>query len=81
MLMANHPNRSGSSPARNPAPQEVKDARGEAELTQSQAADLVFVTLNAWQRWEAGDSRMPPAAWWLFRLRTKQAKLSDLPAD
>lgn len=81
MSMANHPNRSPASPARNPAPDEVLTARQTAGLTQTQAAHLVFVTLNAWQRWESADARMPPAAWWLFRLRTGQAKLSDLPSD
>lgn len=75
-----HPNRSklNPSPARNPKPEEVREAREAAGLTQSHAAALVFVTLNGWQRWEAGERPMHPAMWTLFRLRTKQLKLSDL---
>ena len=83
-----HANRSRrlDAPDRNPRWTEVRDARTAAGLTQSEAARSVFVTLSAWQRWEANpdeaqDTRaMPAATWWLFRLRAGQAQLSDLPA-
>lgn len=79
-----HANRSkrADAPARNPHADEVRAARAAAGLTQTDAARAVFVTLSAWQRWEdEGDDsrRMPAAAWWLFRLRTGQATLADLP--
>jgi len=30
---------------------------------------LVHVALRTWQQWEAGDRRMPPAAWELFCIK------------
>ena len=84
-MVPNHPNRSKTNlnPARNPFPDEVRAARESAGLTQTQAAELVFVTLNGWQRWEkekgTPDARpMHPAIWTLFRLRIGVLKLSDL---
>lgn len=69
--MSNHPNRSKESPARNPKPREVVEAREAAGLTQSQAAAIVYVTLSGWQRWEQGERAMHPAFWELFRLKTQ----------
>ena len=82
-----HPNRSRrpDAPDRNPHWHEVRAAREAAGLTQSEAARAVFASLNGWQRWETDPEgstdarRMPAAAWWLFRLRTGQATLADLP--
>ena len=81
-----HANRSRriDAPARNPRWNEVRDARARAGLTQHEAAHAVFATESAWARWEANpetaqDTRfMPAASWWLFRLRTRQAELSEL---
>lgn len=72
--MANHPNRGARGPAANPTPQEIRDLRMEAGLSQSQAADLVLGTLRGWQGWEADPGtpdhrRMPPGLWLLFRAR------------
>lgn len=69
--MANHPNRSraGTSPARNPAPAEIRATREGAGLTARQAADLVHVTERNWFHWEHGDRQMHPAFWELFRLK------------
>lgn len=74
--MPSHPNRSraGSSPARNPSPAEIRAAREAAGLTQTQAAELVHSSLDAWQQWEAEPEsgrhrRMHPAFWELFRLK------------
>lgn len=71
-----HQNRSkkNPSPARNPAPAEVRAAREAAGLTQSQAAALVHTVLRTWQQWEdetAGPSarRMHPAFWELFNIK------------
>jgi len=67
--MANHANRSPiKTDAANPEPGEIIMLRGAAELTQQQAADLVFVTTRSWQKWESGEQRMPPGAWKLFRI-------------
>jgi putative transcriptional regulator len=66
--MANHPNRSGRSKARNPKPEEIIRARGS--MTQTEAASLVHYSLRAWQQFEAGDRRMHPAIWELFRIKS-----------
>ena len=66
--MPNHPNRSRrSTPAANPKPEQVRQARESAGLTQSAAAELVYSGTRKWQKWEAGTHRMHPALWELFR--------------
>ena len=65
-LMTSHPNRSRRSPARNPAPEEIRAAREASGLTQTEAAMLIFSKLRTWQDWEAGTARMHPAFWELF---------------
>lgn len=65
-----------------PTPEQIRDARGT--LSMAAAAALVFASTKTWLQWErpaghAAHRKMPAAAWWLFRLRTGQAKLSDLP--
>lgn len=67
--VTNHPNRSRASPARNPSPAEVREAREGAGLTQTQAAELVHVSLRNWQQWEGAERKMHPAFWELFRLK------------
>lgn len=39
-----------------PTPAEIKSARIAAGKTQSEAAQIVGVTLRAWQNWESGIS-------------------------
>ena len=72
--MPNHPNRGAKVPSANPAPAEVRAAREEAGLTQTQAAALVHATARNWQQWEqeAGSNvrRMHPGLWELFRIKT-----------
>lgn len=65
--MANHPNRA-SRPG--PTPAEVRTARGYVGHTQTQAAETVYVTLSAWQRYEQGERRMPPGLRELYSLKT-----------
>lgn len=50
----------------------IRDARIAADLTQTEAAQTVRVSLRAWQRWEAGDRTMPPGLFELFMLKTGQ---------
>lgn len=52
-----------------PAPDEIRAAREAAELSQTAAAQLVCSALRTWQQWEAGDRRMHPGLWELFRLK------------
>jgi hypothetical protein len=40
--------------------------------TQSEAADKVYVTLRAWQLWEAGRREMPIGLWELFLIKIDQ---------
>ena len=65
--------RSLTGPSDNPAPADILAARQAAGLTQSQAAALVHGSLRAWQQWEAGDRRMHPGLWELFRLKSISA--------
>jgi len=71
--MSNHPNRSNKNPdaARNPTPKEIRKAREEAGLTQTEAGELVYTECRVWQQWEAvpgtpSHRRMHPAFWDLF---------------
>lgn len=80
--MTAHPNRSRrkDAPGRNPTPAEIAQAREEAELTQTEAAALIYATLRTWQDWEGGRRRMHPALWeyWCLLIsagRVRQARL------
>lgn len=66
--MTNHPNRGPKGPVF-PAPDEIFGCRFNARLTKTECADLVHVALRTWQQWEAGDRRMPLAAWELFCIK------------
>ena len=46
-------------------------ARAEACLTQQLCANLVYPGIRRWQSLEAGDSRMPPATWEIFLLKSR----------
>lgn len=73
MKMKNHPNRGRIGPSTSPSPEEVRAARIEAGLTQTQAAKIVHCTLNAWQKWEAAgvnSRRFHPGLWELFKIKT-----------
>lgn len=80
--MANHPNRGrNKGPSANPTPEQIKAARLNAGLTQTEAARLVHATLRAWQSWEAPEGqessiagailarRMHPGLWELFNIK------------
>lgn len=59
-----------------PTRAEVRAARLKAELTQTQAGELVHASLKTWQNWEsegAEGRKMPLAAWELFLIKTSQA--------
>lgn len=69
--MSNQTNRSRAKrPASNPTPDKIIQARLSSELTQSQAADVVYSGLRSWQQWEAGDRRMHPGLFELFLVKT-----------
>lgn len=54
-------------------PEEIKRVRLASGLTQTQAAELVHVTLRSWQRYEAGEKRIHPAMWELFLIKKPPA--------
>jgi DNA-binding transcriptional regulator YiaG len=70
-----HPNgsRRSPSPARNPDPGAIRDAREAAGLSQTAAAALIYSTMRTWQDWEAGVARMHPGLFELFRFKTRSA--------
>ncbi len=53
----------------NPTPEQIKKARMDAGLTQSQAADLIYSELRTWQHWEKGDRDMHPGLFELFVIK------------
>lgn len=53
----------------NPTPDAIKKLRAHGKLTQSAAGGLVHTTCRVWQQWEAGDRRMHPAMWELFKIK------------
>ena len=53
----------------NPTPAQIRAARQEAGLTQTQAAAMVHTTCRVWQQWEAGDRKMHPAFWELWCIK------------
>jgi DNA-binding transcriptional regulator YiaG len=60
---------------RAPAPDQIKEARRKAGLSQTAAAELIYSTLRTWQDWEAGIARMYPGLFELFLLKTGQKDL------
>jgi len=56
----------------NPSPQQVRQLRKDAGLTQTQAAALVHTSLRAWQQWEAGDRKMHPAFFELAKIKVEK---------
>jgi len=63
-------NRGPKGPKSNPEPAEVRAAREAAGLSQTAAGALVHTSCRTWQQWEAGDRRMHPAFWELFRIKS-----------
>lgn len=63
------PNMKSAIKSQTPTPSDIKAARYEAGLTQTQAAELVHSKLRTWQQWEAGDREMHPGLWELFCLK------------
>jgi hypothetical protein len=82
--MSNHPNRSKEgSDASNPTPEEIRQAREAAGLTQTEAGKLVYTQCRVWQQWEAipgtqGYRRMHPAFWELFNIKTNSTPAQRL---
>jgi len=76
--MSNHPNRGRRTAASNPLPDEIQSSRMRTGLKMADAAALVYVNALAWGNWESGNTRMHPAFWELWLL--KSAKLKPQPS-
>jgi DNA (cytosine-5)-methyltransferase 1 len=57
-----------------PTPEQLKQSRREAGLTQSESANLIYSELRTWQHWEKGDRKMHPAFFELFLIKTNTKK-------
>ena len=58
---------------KNPTPEQIKQSRLNAGLTQAQAAAVIHKKQLAWQRYESGDRAMDAAYWELFLIKTGQS--------
>lgn len=65
----------------NPTPAQIKEARQQAGLSQSAAAELIYSTLRTWQDWEAGKAKMHPGLWELFKMKTKHRPAAQGAGD
>ena len=55
-----------------PTPEQIRNARHEAGLTQKQAAELIRATLRSWEGWEQGEGKMHPGLWEFFLCKVGQ---------
>ncbi len=66
-----------------PTPEQIREARNAAGLTQAQAATLLHKgkddkdASRYWQQWEAGKYKLDPALWELFLIKIKRSKNND----
>ena len=61
----------------NQTPEQIKQSRLNAGLTQAQAAAVIYKKLLAWQRYESGDRAMDAASWELFLIKTGQLDIGQ----
>lgn len=62
-----------------PTPNEIRKARMDAGLSQTEAAKLLHKGLKTWQNWEAhpvtsSHRKMDPALWELFNIKIGKSK-------
>jgi len=58
-----------------PTPDQIRQSRHQAGLSQTAAASLIHSTMRTWQDWEAGKAAMHPGLWELWLI-----KISDQPS-
>lgn len=61
-----------------PTENEIKRIRIELGITQKVASQLIYVSLNCWQKYEEGSRTIAPAAWELFQLKTGLIDLDEI---
>jgi transcriptional regulator with XRE-family HTH domain len=52
-----------------PSPDQLKLTRNSLGYTQKEAAELVHVSVRAWQLWESGERNISPGIWELFLIK------------
>jgi len=57
-----------------PTPQQIKQARLDSGLTQTQAAKLVHAGLRTFQHWESGNRTMSKSNWELFIIKLEMGQ-------
>lgn len=63
-------------PPWSPTPDQIRELRARAKLSQTEAAKLVHMHLRQWQRWESHSgtrAAMPAAAWELFAAKVMRS--------
>ena len=55
-----------------PTADEIRNARIDTKLTQSDAADLCLTQANTWARYEQGKTKMLPCMWELFIMKVAE---------
>ena len=69
-------------PGHNPKPAQVRAAREAVQLTQEQAAAVVYLTARGWQNYEqdggVNQRAMPAALFELFLLKTGQISIREV---
>lgn len=58
------------SESNHPTSAQIKAVREALGISQTNAALLVHSRLRTWQQWEAGDRRMHPGLWELFKIKS-----------
>lgn len=59
-----------------PSPDQIREARHRAGLTQEQAGAVIGASRRTWQNWENGTRNMPGAKWELFQIKTQGENMS-----
>lgn len=54
-----------------PDPAQIRTAREFSGLSQTAAAALIHCSRSSWAEWEGGVSKMHPAFWELFSIKTR----------
>lgn len=55
-----------------PTPEAIRQARNNRGMTQTEAAALVYAPMRTWQDWEGAKTKMHPAIFELFLIKTHQ---------
>ena len=62
-----------------PPPAEIRESRSQAGLSQEASAALVYVSRQAWQKYESGATTMKLGLWELYQFKTGQIWVRPLP--